>query len=99
MVSWILTGEGRAYNRALGYAGAVIPQRPTGAFEFVARYSQLDLVDAAIAGGALDKVYIGLNWWSSQQWNAGIGFGDADLERDGLRGETRMLLLRLQWAY
>jgi phosphate-selective porin OprO/OprP len=99
MVSWMLTGESRAYNRALGYAGAVIPERRTGAFELVARVSQLDLEDEAIAGGELDKFYLGLNWWSSQQWKAGIGYGNADLDRDGVRGVTKMLLLRLQWAY
>jgi phosphate-selective porin len=101
MVSWMLTGAGdtRTYNRALGYAGAVIPTNRTGAFELVARVSQLDLEDAAIAGGELDKFYLGLNWWSSQQWKAGIGYGYADLDRDGLRGVTKMLLLRLQWAY
>lgn len=99
MVSWMLTGESRAYNRSLGYAGAVTPGRRTGAFELVARVSQLDLDDAAIAGGELDKFYLGLNWWSSQQWKAGVGYGHADLERDGSGGVTKMLLLRLQWAY
>jgi phosphate-selective porin len=99
MVSWMLTGESRAYNRSLGYAGAVTPTRRTGAFEVVARISQLDLEDAAITGGELDKFYLGLNWWSSQQWKAGIGYGYADLDRDGLRGVTKMLLLRMQWAY
>jgi len=99
MASWMLTGESRAYNRSLGYAGAVIPERRTGAFELVARISQIDLDDENIAGGELDKFYVGLNWWSSQQWKAGIGYGYADLDRDGLRGVTKMLLLRMQWAY
>jgi phosphate-selective porin OprO/OprP len=99
MVSWIVTGESRAYNRSLGYAGAVSPVGHGGAFEIVARYSELDLDDAAISGGKLDKFYLGLNWWSSQQWKAGIGYGDADLDRNGSSGDTRMLLLRLQWAY
>jgi phosphate-selective porin len=99
MLSWVLTGESRAYNRSLGYAGAITPSQHMGAFEVVARYSQLDLVDGAIAGGELDKFYLGLNWWSSQQWKAGIGYGYADLDRDGLQGVTKMLLLRMQWAY
>jgi phosphate-selective porin len=99
MVSWVTTGESRAYNRALGYAGAVVPQRRKGAIEVVARYSQLDLTDQTITGGELDKLYLGVNWWSSQQWKAGIGYGDADLDRFGVRGDTRMLLLRMQWAY
>ena len=99
MVSWMLTGESRAYNRALGYAGAVAPASRNGAFELVARVSDVDLEDEGVAGGELDKFYLGLNWWSSQQWKAGIGYGYADLDRDGSRGITKMLLLRLQWAY
>lgn len=50
-------------------------------------------------GGRLDSFYLAFTWRSSQQWKAGIGYGDVDLDRDGLRGSTRMLLLRLQWAY
>jgi phosphate-selective porin OprO/OprP len=99
MFSWVVTGESRAYNRALGYAGGVMPQRRSGALEVVARYSELDLVDGAIAGGALDKLYLGVNWWSSQQWKAGLGYGNAGLDLDGIRGYTKMLLLRMQWAY
>jgi phosphate-selective porin OprO/OprP len=99
ILSWILSGDSRVYNRALGYAGAVVPSRRAGAIELVARYSHLDLADGPIDGGALGKLHLGVNWWSSQQWKAGLSYGDADLDRDGSRGNTKMLLARLQWFY
>ena len=97
--SWIVTGEGRPYVRAGGYAGGIRPAGRYGALELVARYSHVDLTDAAIAGGELDKWHFGVNWWISTQWKAGVSYGDADLDRDGLLGNTRMLLLRFQWLY
>lgn len=97
MLSWMLTGESRPYIREVGSAGAVVPGGRYGAFELVARYSHLDLTDGLIEGGKLDKWHIGANWWMTSKWKAGISWGDADLDRDGLTGNTRMLLCRLQW--
>jgi phosphate-selective porin OprO/OprP len=99
MLSWMLTGESRPYIRSVGTFGPVKPAAPTGAFELVTRYSYVDLNDGLIEGGELHKWHFGLNWWISRQWKAGLSWGDADLERDGLEGNTKMLLLRTQWAY
>jgi len=98
-LSWIVTGESRVYSRALGYAGAVVPTRRSGALELVARYSRIDLTDGAIDGGVLGKAHFGVNWWSSQQWKLGLSYGDADLDRGGRQGNTRMVLARVQWFY
>jgi phosphate-selective porin OprO and OprP len=96
-VSWLFGGDNRPYLRATGSTGAVTPTPDRGALELVARYSQLDLTDGLIDGGVLDKWYLGANWWISRQWKIGLGWGYADLVRDGLDGTTRMLLARLQW--
>jgi phosphate-selective porin OprO/OprP len=97
--SWTLTGEHRPYNRAQAYAAGPIPTRRLGAVEMVAKYSHLDITDGTLDGGLLDKWYFGLNWWLSKQWKLGIGYGDGDLDKDGLVGNTKMLLFRLQWLY
>ncbi len=97
MLSWMLTGESRPYLRALGSAGAITPNARYGAVELVTRYSHLDLTDGAIDGGRMDKWHLGLNWWINAQWKAGVSWGDADLDRGGVTGNTRMLLCRLQW--
>ncbi len=99
MLSWMLTGESRAYIRSMGIFGPVRPAARTGAFELVTRYSYVDLSDGLVQGGVLRKWHFGLNWWISRQWKAGISWGDADLDRNGLKGNTNMLLLRMQWAY
>ncbi len=97
--SWILTGEGRHYVRAGGYASGVMPKSRYGALELVLKYSHLDLTDGTLDGGLLDKWHFGLNWWASAEWKVGVSYGDALLDKAGLRGRTKMLLLRLQWVY
>lgn len=97
--SWMLTGESRAYLRRNATTGQILPNSHRGAIEIVARYSHIDLTDALIDGGVLDKWHLGANWWSSRQWKAGISYGDADLNRFGSSGNTRMMLMRLQWYY
>ncbi len=97
--SWIVTGESRPYARAGGYAGAILPRRRFGAVELVAKYSRVDLTDGTLDGGVLDKWHFGVNWWASAQWKVGSSYGDADLDKAGLRGNTRMWLTRIQWLY
>ena len=99
LLSWMLTGESRPYFRAIGSFGPITPTSRFGAFELVTRYSHIDLTDGPIEGGVLGKWYFGANWWISRQWKAGVGYGLADLDRDGVIGNTHMLLFRLQWFY
>ena len=98
-VSWTLTGESRRYNRATGYATPISPMNREGAVELVGRYSHIDLADGTIDGGVLDKWHLGVNWWVARGWKIGASYGDADLEKNALDGNTRMLLFRLQWLY
>jgi phosphate-selective porin OprO/OprP len=66
--SWFLTGESRAYEFERGAFGNVKPQRVVGqggigAWELLARYSNIDLLDEDIEGGEQDDLTIGLNWY------------------------------------
>jgi phosphate-selective porin OprO/OprP len=97
--SWIVTGEHRPYERAIGGARSPAPAGRLGAWEVVARYAHADAADVGIDGGVLDKWYLGVNWWATLHWKAGAGYGVADLTRDGLEGRTRMGIVRLQWLY
>lgn len=99
MLSWMLTGESRPYLRPTGSFGPVTPVSRHGAVELVTRYSSIDLVDQSIDGGDLEKWHYGVNWWISRQWKVGVSYGDVDLLRDGVTGNTRMLLFRGQWFY
>lgn len=99
LLSWVLTGESRPYIRSAGAIGPIAPTSRHGAVELVARYSHLDLTDGAIHGGVLRKWSFGVNWWISRQWKFGASYGDADLDRDEITGNTRMWLFRMQWYY
>ena len=99
VVSYVLTGENRPYDRHVGYARRIIPGSRTGAFEVFGRYATADLTDSAINGGEMAKWTVGLNWWASQHWKFSVSTGDVDLERAGLEGRTMITLLRSQWVF
>ncbi len=99
VVSYVLTGENRPYDRHVGYARRIIPASRTGAFEVFGRYSTADLTDGAINGGEMAKWTVGLNWWASQHWKFSVSTGDVDLERAGLDGRAKITLLRSQWVF
>jgi phosphate-selective porin len=97
--SWVLSGEHRPYDRKAGYARRVMPQGHWGAFELVGRVGRVDLDDAGVSGGTMAGWWGAVNWWASRRWKASVGYGDIELERSGLTGDTKTVLLRLQWIY
>jgi phosphate-selective porin len=98
-VAWVVTGETRPYFRAQAYALGPTPDRRWGALELVGKYSHLDVTDGTLDGGLLDKWYFGANWWLSTQWKLGMGYGNGNLDKDGLRGNFKTMLFRVQWLY
>ncbi|MCD4690447.1 hypothetical protein K8S17_03210 [bacterium] len=68
-VGYFLTGETRAYKggqwQRTKPAENFLEDGGLGAFELLARYSSLDLndEDADVAGGKMDNVTVGLNWY------------------------------------
>lgn len=66
---YLLTGERRPYNHAGGVFGGITPlksvgkQGGIGAWEIAARWSYIDLNDENIAGGRLNNLTYGLNWY------------------------------------
>ena len=97
--SWLITGEHRPYDRKVGYARRIIPERRWGAWEVVARYSQVDLNNRSVNGGILHKGLLELNWWASQEWRISFGYGLADLNRKNLSGTTNIFQTRFQWIF
>lgn len=97
--SWILSGEHRPYDRKAGYARRVMPQSHWGAFELIGRVGRVDLDDAGVSGGTMIGWWGAVNWWATRRWKASIGYGDIELERSGLTGDTKAVLLRIQWIY
>jgi len=97
--AWVVTGEHRPYDRKVGYARRVLPERRLGAVELMARYGEVDLTDGDLDGGLLDKWFAGVNWWASRRWRISLGYGRAGLDKGGSEGVTGQTLLRVQWIY
>jgi phosphate-selective porin OprO/OprP len=97
--SWIVSGEHRPYDRKAGYARRIQPSGHWGAVELIARYGRVDLDDRNVSGGTMDGWWAGLNWWATRRIRASMFYGDIDLERFDLEGNTQTLLARLQWIY
>jgi phosphate-selective porin len=97
--SWVITGEHRPYDRKAGYARRILPQGRWGAVELIARYGRVDLEDGSVRGGVMDGWWAGVNWWATRRLKMSVGYGDIELDRSGLRGNTKMLLSRFQWIY
>lgn len=98
--SWMVTGDAvRPYDRRVAYARRVPVQSRRGEIELVGRFGRVDLDDGLVSGGTLDKWYVGANWWATTRWKASLGYGDAELDRFGTKGSTKMLLARLQWIH
>jgi phosphate-selective porin len=101
-VSWVFSGAPRPYDRKAGVAYARRPPvggYPLGVVELYVRYGRVNLNDGAVAGGAMNEWYTGVNWFATKRWKLGFGYGNVDLDRFGLRGRTNIFLWRLQWIH
>jgi len=99
VLSYVLTGEHRPYDKKVAYARRILPQRTIGAFEVVGRYSHVDVTDARVDGGIFDRGTIGINWWATRRWKVGFDYGLVNLNRGGLNGITHAFHTRMQWVY
>jgi phosphate-selective porin OprO/OprP len=97
--SWVITGESRPYDRANGYAKRIMPTRPSGAWELVARFSRDSLDSGLINGGTMGLGYAGVNWWRNEYWKFSLGYGIAGLTQDNQFGVMKRLQIRVQWAH
>jgi len=95
--SYLFNGELRPYNTMVRFSRRVKPGGGWGAFEPFVRFGRVDLDDAGIRGGSMEKWYAGLNWWATRRWKMSVGYGDIELDRFGAIGLTKQVLFRLQW--
>lgn len=97
--SWVISGEQRPYDKKAAYARRIKPTGKSGAWEVIARASQVNLNGRDVEGGLLNKMYLGLNWWATQYWRVSVGYGASNLDKDNLIGVTNSFIFRLQWIY
>ncbi len=87
--AWLLSGGERQYNVFDSEFGPVLPTSSLGAFELVARISELDLNDAGadILGGSARNLTLGLNWYLNNNFIFRFNYinvdNDANADGDG----------------
>lgn len=99
-LSWVMTGEMRAYNQKSGVFGGVpvaksVYQNGKGAWELSARWSHLDLDDRRINGGKLDILSAGLTWWLNPIFGVNFNYRYIWNELDGIEGTSSGINSRL----
>ena len=99
-LSWVMTGEMRAYNKKSGVFGGVpvaksVYQNGKGAWELSTRWSHLDLDDGRIHGGKLDILSLGLTWWLNPIFGLNVNYRYIWNELDGIEGTSSGINSRL----
>ena len=99
-LSWILTGEMRAYNPKSGTFGGVpvsrsVYQGGPGAWEASLRFSNIDLEDQAITGGEMDIGSLGMTWWASPFLGVNANYRYIWNTLEGVENTTSGINLRL----
>ena len=100
--SYFLTGERRTYRDSTSSFGPPVVHGPAfsggpGAWELAARWSRTDLDEGAVAGGTMEDLTLGVNWYLSTHARLMLDYLDAWVE--GQEDQGQALMLRLQLGF
>jgi len=98
---WNVTGEVRRYIAPGSYFDAVSPRHSiyhggSGGLEVGLHLSNIDLDDAAVAGGKFWRLTPIVNWHLSDNIRLEFEYGYGTLDRYGMRGHTQFYQSRIQ---
>lgn len=98
LASYFLTGESRVYDE--GKFKRPDSARPGGAWELVARYSDIDLMDVA-QGTSATSVLLGVNWYATEHMRAMMSASRIDVDGSDSEesGTGDSLSFRLQYEF
>lgn len=98
LLSYCLTGESRGYKG--GSFGGIEPSGTGGAWELIARYSTIDLVDTNLGTWA-ESTTVGLNYYASAhlRFMLNIGWVDVRSSKVNDTGTGRSAGFRAQYAF
>jgi len=106
LAAWALTGEQPGYNTTVGVPDRIIPHKDFsrsagtwGAWQVAARYSMVDLSYGTVAGGNVDELSLGLNWWWSRYLRWQLNYGVAWIQGGPTPGALQVLQGRMQLMY
>jgi phosphate-selective porin OprO/OprP len=99
--SWVITGESRPYRHQKGSFAGIEPDSDGGAWELALRFSELDLNDGDVSGGAAEQVTLGLNWYANSRTRFMLNYvrvdNDEDADADGdVNGDDDPEILQLR---
>lgn len=92
--SWLATGETRPYSN--GNVANVKPAHGYGAVELLARYGDLDLNDAGVAGGRQRDLTLGANWYLTSHFKFQANYVRVLDEKRAARSDSDVMELRAQ---
>lgn len=114
-LSWFATGEEESYKGFTPNSVYSVGGPGWGALEFVARYEELEVDDAAFAEGALSfanpatssskaqSIGVGANWYVNQNIKLGLEYENTQFEGGAAggadRGDENAILTRVQLSF
>jgi len=81
---YLLTGESRRYDFATGTLRNPLPANKLGAWEIVARFSFVNLVDKNVYGGSEHNTSFGVNWFINDNVRIGANYIRASIHNTGV---------------
>lgn len=106
--SYFLTGENRSYDAQRGTYGRLKPANPfslngggTGAWEVAGRYSNVDLNDGGITGGAMDSYTLGMNWYPTSYTKFMVNYVYNELDENAVYPDAspQYVMMRAQMDF
>lgn len=95
---WNLTGETWSYKA--GVPGTAKPATPgTGMWQLGLRYDSIDMDDAGVAGGQMDTLTAGVNWYWQKNFKFMLNYVQVDSERLGVSDEPDIIEARAQFHW
>jgi phosphate-selective porin OprO and OprP len=95
---WNVTGESWSYK-----AGVPATPRPAdaarGMWQLGLRYDTVDLDDAGVAGGRMDAVTAGVNWYWQENFKLMLNYVRVDSLRRGVSDDPRIVVTRAQFHW
>ena len=92
---WNVTGETWGYKG--GTAATLRPENPsTGMWQLGLRYDSIDLDNGGVAGGQLDTITAGVNWYWRSNFKFMLDYVKASSERGGVSDDPGILEARAQ---
>lgn len=95
---WNVTGEGWKYKD--GVPGTASPKDPaSGMWQLGLRYDTIDLDDGSVAGGQMDALTAGVNWYWRSNFKFALNYVKVDSQRAGLNDNPGITEARLQFFW